>query len=253
MNLSQENHFLQINCQTWNQEAHRFFGRTPLPDYGPFAPGEEELRLLGDVENKRVLDIGCGSGHSLQYMALRKAGELWGLDLSSTQIETARQLLQDKTPQLRLFASPMEADPGLPHGYFDIVYSIFALGWTVNLHKTFNNIWNYLKPGGVFVFSWEHPLYNRVEYQDDSSIFHKSYLQEGPYYHEKWPAPAVMHQYKLSTYVNELIGTGFQIEKVIEEVSIPDDSSENNRNAWYFIEKAKLVPATLIMKSRKPG
>ncbi|WP_019119860.1 class I SAM-dependent methyltransferase [Brevibacillus massiliensis] len=71
MNPAQEHQFLQVNKQTWNQEAHRFFGRTPLPDYGPFAPGEEELRLLGDVENKKVLDIGCGSGHSLQYMASR--------------------------------------------------------------------------------------------------------------------------------------------------------------------------------------
>jgi hypothetical protein len=99
----------------------------------------------------------------------------------------------------------------------------------VNLQKTFKNIWNDLKPGGVFVFSREHPLYNRVEYQANSSIFHKSYLQEGPYYYEKWPAPAVMHQYKLSTYVNELIGAGFQIEKVTEEVSLSGDSSKTTQ------------------------
>ncbi|WP_379153967.1 class I SAM-dependent methyltransferase [Paenibacillus sp. sgz5001063] len=50
------------------------------------------MNLFGDVEDKRVLDIGCGSGHSLNFMASRGASELWGIDLSDTQIETALDL-----------------------------------------------------------------------------------------------------------------------------------------------------------------
>lgn len=52
---------------------------------------EDEIHLFDSIRNKKVLDIGCGSGHSLQYMAEHRAEEVWGLDLSSEQIKTANK------------------------------------------------------------------------------------------------------------------------------------------------------------------
>ena len=52
----------------------------------------------------------------------------------------------------------------IPKEYFDIVYSIYALGWTSNLRKTLELIYSYLKPGGSFIFSWEHPVYSNLQY-----------------------------------------------------------------------------------------
>jgi cyclopropane fatty-acyl-phospholipid synthase-like methyltransferase len=40
-----------------------------------------------------MLEIGCGSGHSLKYHADRNAGELWGLDISQKQLENAKNFL----------------------------------------------------------------------------------------------------------------------------------------------------------------
>ncbi|MFZ3579983.1 hypothetical protein [Virgibacillus sp. DJP39] len=59
---------LVLNKKSWDDVAHRFYGRNPLPEYGPLAPTEDELNLFGDVTDLNVLDIGCGSGHSLHYM-----------------------------------------------------------------------------------------------------------------------------------------------------------------------------------------
>ena len=72
------NESLVLNKKSWDEVAPRFFGRNPLPEYGPLAPREDDLNLLGDVAGMKVLDIGCGSGHSLQYMdprVLRSYGE----------------------------------------------------------------------------------------------------------------------------------------------------------------------------------
>ena len=80
---------LIINKQSWDKEASRFYGRNPLPEYGPLAPSEEDLNLFGTVTNLKVLEIGCGSGHSLKYLEQRNVGELWGLDLSRKQIDSA--------------------------------------------------------------------------------------------------------------------------------------------------------------------
>jgi 2-polyprenyl-3-methyl-5-hydroxy-6-metoxy-1,4-benzoquinol methylase len=69
--ISKLEDLIQSNKKSWDEVAPRFFGRTALPTYGPFAPLEDDLNLFGEVANLNVLDIGCGSGHSLRYMASR--------------------------------------------------------------------------------------------------------------------------------------------------------------------------------------
>lgn len=242
---------LHINKVGWEKSAERFFGRTALPELGPLAPTEQELNLFGEIADKKVLDIGCGSGHSLQYMGNNGAKELWGLDLTTKQIDTARKLLQDQPVPVMLIESPMEENPGLPLNYFDIAYSIYALGWTVELEKTLTNIHSYLKPGGTFIFSWEHPIHDRVRRIDNTFVFDKSYLNEGPEYNEAWHNTVIIPHRKLSTYINTLIEVGFEIEKVIDDVVLPDEVPEGNDLRWYSVEKAKLIPATFIIKARK--
>ncbi|MBT2693807.1 class I SAM-dependent methyltransferase [Bacillus sp. ISL-55] len=243
------NDTLLINKKSWDEVAPRFYGRTALPEYGPFAPEETELNMFGNISGKKVFDIGCGSGHSLMYMNDNGAAELWGLDLSHSQISAAKELLKDT--KVQLFQSPMELDPGLPHSYFDIVYSIFALGWTTNLEQTLKNVHLYLKPGGTFIFSWEHPLYSRIQNTEDGLSFNKSYHEEGPYDHQAWNHPAIMQQYKVSTYINSLVATGFKIVKMVEEVRITDELISRDHNRWYNKAKVESVPTTIIFKCTK--
>lgn len=81
---------LAVNRAGWDRVAPSFHGGTALPEYGPLAPTEDSLRLLELTPGMRVLELGCGSGHSLRYLAERGAGELWGLDLSPVQIALSR-------------------------------------------------------------------------------------------------------------------------------------------------------------------
>lgn len=242
---------LETNKHCWEEVAERFFGRNPLPEYGPMAPSENELNLFEDIKDLKILDIGCGSGHSLKYMSQRMASELWGIDLSKKQIDSAKILLEDCDTPIRLFESLMEVNPGLPENYFDIVYSIYALGWTTDLNKTIENISKYLKKGGIFIFSWEHPLYSRVKNIDGVLTFNKSYHEEGSYNHEGWSQPAIMQQFRISTYINSLINNGFKIERVIEDACCSDEDLQRHSNRWYSFEKAKALPTTIIIKSQK--
>ena len=177
---------------------------------------------------------------------------MWGLDISTKQIETAEKLLHSQTSKVTLFESPMEENPGLPLEYFDVVYSIYALGWTVDLQKTLENVHSYLKPGGTFIFSWEHPLHDRLIYENSSFTLKKSYNIEGPEYNEAWHNNVVIHHRKLSTYINTLIEANFIIEKVIDDVVLPTTITENP-SKWYSTQRAALVPATFIIKATKRG
>ncbi len=76
--------------------------------------------------------------------------------------------------------SPMEINLGIPADYFNIVYSIYALGWIVDLERTFRLIFSYLKKDGMLIFSWDHPFVHCVNIEDDKLIFNGSYFETEP-------------------------------------------------------------------------
>ncbi|MGF3104689.1 class I SAM-dependent methyltransferase [Rossellomorea sp. DUT-2] len=245
---------LKQNKKSWDKVARHFNGKDALPSYGPFTQTEDELRLFDDITSKKVLDIGCGSGHSLLYMKEMGACELWGVDLSETQIETAKETL--KGLDANLSCSPMEEDIGLPKDYFDIAYSIYAIGWTTDLSSTLRLIHSYLKTGGSFIFSWDHPLYPHMKSEDGRIYLGGSYQEEGVTTYTNFKgedAPVVIPKRKLSTYLNEVIKAGFTIESVIEsDVSAALDSVEEEvSDRYYSLYKARKFPTTMIIKARK--
>jgi len=245
---------LEVNRAAWNHVAPRFYGGTALPIYGPLAPTEDTLQLLGPIEGIRALELGCGSGHSLLYLAHHGAAEVWGLDLSSTQIAYATETMQ-ALPNVRLFESPMEVDPGLPAGYFDLVFSIYGLGWTVDLPKTLALVARYLKPGGTFLFSGEHPAYASLQYHDGRYVFTAPYTREGPDFHPSWSGvPIVIQRRTLSTLVNEVVRSGLSLESLTEcEVdAVSAKESQLDPARWYSVPRAQLIPTTFIIKARRP-
>lgn len=111
----------ETNRQYWDGAADNWFGVTALPEYGVLCVTEDELHLFGDVTGKRMLEICCGSGHSLVYQAQHGAGELWGLDISESQLRNAKRHLAANGVTARLICAPMEDECGIPAGYFDLV------------------------------------------------------------------------------------------------------------------------------------
>lgn len=236
----------QTNGLFWDTKGNDVLGTTSLPFYGAFV-SEEKCQLFGDVTGKKVLEIGCGSGQSLQYLGERQASELWGMDMSENQIEKTRTHLTGCGLSAQLICSPMEEECGIPEDYFDIVYSIYAIGWTTDLEGTFCRIASYLKKDGVFIFSWSHPIHKCVVAENNTLAFKKCYFDESWYSVSLDEGELTLSDRKLSTYVNALAKAGFVIEQMIEE---SDDDIIQSRDSD-FAKKAKMLPVTFVMKARK--
>jgi cyclopropane fatty-acyl-phospholipid synthase-like methyltransferase len=246
------NKILKQNKASWDNMADDWFGSDALPTYGPITPTEDELHLFGTICNKKVLDIGCGSGHSLKWQGDKGAAELWGLDMSLKQLENAEKYLKESGYNPRLINSPMEEDCGLPKDYFDIVYSIYAIGWTMDLDTTFHNIFSYLKKDGIFIFSWDHPFLHCINGKDETLIFDGSYFDEELLTFKKAGNPVSLYNRRMSTYINALAKAGFAIEKLVEETDWK--AMENNCSVtsnYYAPTKAKRFPLSFVIKARK--
>ena len=244
---------IENNRIYWNETADLWFGTTALPQYGVKFVTEEELHLFGDVRGKKLLEVCCGSGHSLKYHADRGAAELWGVDLSQKQLANARKYLAESGYQARLICAPMEAEAGIPRNYFDYVYSIYGIGWTTDLQGTFDRIASYLKKDGIFIFSWHHPLNYCVAWScaerkdvmgEDGLLLDRSYFDESYFTMQAHERDIILCNRKVSTYVNALVKAGFAIEQMVEENVPGDDDSPKTR-------KARMVPISMCFKARK--
>ena len=237
----------KTNTKFWDTIGSEFLGVTALPHYGGFV-SEDKLQLLGDVRNKKLLEIGCGNGHSLKYVSDKGASELWGLDLSAMQITRTKKYLDSHGINANLICSPMESECGVPKEYFDIVYAVYAIGWTTDLNRTIRQIYSYLKKEGIFIFSWSHPIHKCVSQENGKMIFANSYFDETWYSVSVGDKEIMLSNRKLSTYINALATNGFQIEQLIED-SDEEMFSENCESD--FEKKAKILPVTFVIKARK--
>lgn len=245
----QNKNILQTNKNYWNTNADSWFGTTALPQYGVKFVTEDELNLFGDVAGKTMLEIGCGSGHSLKYHADRNAGELWGLDISQKQLENAERFLTESNYFPKLICSPMEDECGVPKNYFDIVYSIYAIGWATSLENIFHKIASYLKKDGIFIFSWKHPLNGCVIVNEERLIFNKSYFDEEWYTQMVNGTEIMLPNRKISTYINALADAGFIIEKMIEQTN--DSTLQMTEEIDDKSRKAQNLPLSFVFKTRK--
>jgi SAM-dependent methyltransferase len=253
--MTQSERALATNRAGWDRVAPKFHGATALPEYGPLAPTEDTLGLLDLIPDVCVLELGCGSGHSLRHLAERGARELWGVDLSRVQIAFAQETLRAFAPRSHLFESPMEVNPGLPTGHFDFVFSIWGMGWTTDLSATLALVTEYLRPGGSFLVSGEHPAYGRLEWDGTHYIVSKPYAAEGPREHTSWKGVPIVTQHRtLGTWITQIVRAGLQIEALIEgefNAHLADETHADPAR-WYSVARACVMPTTFIIKARKP-
>ncbi len=114
------------------------------------------LDFVGDVENKRVLDLGCGTGHIAHELALRGA-HVVAVDLSSRFIEQAQASYSNVDFRILSGANLN----GLESASFDKVIMVMVLVNVANIKDfaaIFRECARVLKKGGELLMSTAHPL-----------------------------------------------------------------------------------------------
>jgi 2-polyprenyl-3-methyl-5-hydroxy-6-metoxy-1,4-benzoquinol methylase len=97
------------NC--WDRISENYQQKSGIPTddvyWGDFVATESQLKILGDVRRKRILEIGCGGAQN--SIALSKWGaKTLGVDLSRKQILYGRRLMRNESVQVSLLVCNME-------------------------------------------------------------------------------------------------------------------------------------------------
>lgn len=245
---------LETNKRAWDKIAPKFSGHCALPDWGPF--GEcRTVDVLGDLRGLTVLEVGCGSGDSIARVVECGAEKVFGIDISTTQIALASERNRAGIDAGRVHLIEAAMEKALDLGGIDLIFSIYAIGWTRDPAATFRNLAAYLKPGGRLIWSWGHPLFPEILYVDRKFVLPESYsyFNEQSQFAAHWQGSegAVVQNRMLSTWFRHITEAGFIIRHLLEPDAESCPTEVFNNNRLVPMVTARLLPTTLVCVCEK--
>ena len=150
-----------MNSEIWDRIAQRpWSDMESIPEtvaYAPDGPTEAELRICGDVEGKRVLDLGAGSGANAIALA-RQGAHVIAIDSSIAQLTRARKLAATTDVRVEWHECDASDLAFLRADSIDLVLAVGVLGEVEDIDRLFRQVHRVLRPGAPFVFSYDHPM-----------------------------------------------------------------------------------------------
>jgi SAM-dependent methyltransferase len=216
--------------------------------YGPDIPTEAELRLLGSVAGKRVLDLGCGTGLAAAVFA-QQGAHVIGLDPSPELLTAARRHAAHAQVKVELHQGDLADIAFMRADSVDLVFSAWAIARAPDLSRVFRQVHRVLKQGSPFVFSMPHPAYDIIDDDDPDQplLIRRSYFDRSPV-DDSGESPFGEHHHTVSDVFTGLTRNNFRVDVLLEPESAADGTSSPHwREAFLWL------PRTLIVRGRKEG
>jgi SAM-dependent methyltransferase len=261
-------HYVDSNREDWNREAQRYqerhrdnlIGSNGL--WGPVfgVPGERELKILGEVSGKDILELGCGGGQWSLRLA-KQGARVIGQDISDAQVEYANHFTQqfklDPPGGVEFRQGNAEDLTEWPDESFDIVFSNFGAVGFIDINRCFAEVGRVLRKGGIFAFSWLSPFFDCLADDGDNQLeIVRSYFDRRPMTAETtWPDGThtlyVQFHHTFGDWQQAIFGGGLVLTDIFE---LEPERERWRESTWTNVPwyKVSMIPGTTIWRARKP-
>jgi ubiquinone/menaquinone biosynthesis C-methylase UbiE len=240
------------NAAAWDRyaDAYQAAARLPLDvaHYGPDIATEADLRLLGELRGKRVLELGCGAAQCSIVFAKQGATAI-AVDFSAEQLAHARRLAEQEGVKLELHHGDVADLAFLRGDSIDLAFSSGTFNWVEDLGRVFRQVHRVLKVGAPLVFSLPHPMSYLFDVGgEDAAWVARSYFDHSPISRPVGEVTLTEYPHSFSELYMGLSWASYRVELVLE----PEPSPAGPRSdTWH--ELYRRVPRYLIVRARKEG
>lgn len=218
------------DARRYIEAQERFYSKNP--DF----VREEMYRLLGEVNGKSILDLGCGGGSDVQCL-IEKGAAVVGLDASSHMINIATERFQ--IPDSAFVQADISKPLPFQDGQFDRVFARYSLHYVSQLDPLFSELHRVLKTDGFLVACVAHPLLGFI------AKGCKDYFDQRDFELDLYDSAVTITEssHTFVDYFSKKVLSRFDLVEFTEPIP---KASQKNENAF----KARIAES-LIFKMRK--
>lgn len=237
--------YWDLSSGTYDERAAEFIAEGWA--WGLWQVSEDELELLGEVEGKDTLELGCGAAEWSRALARRGARPV-GLDNSPVRLARAKEECEAAGIEFPLITASAERIP-LEDAGFDIVLCDWGAMSFGDPYLLVPEAARVLRSGGLFVFSGATPL-SWVAYDAGEDAFVER-LEADYFGMHRWETPEGSVEFNLGTgdCIRLFRDNDLMVEDLLE-IQPPEGARSPYRNeaetAW-----ARRWPMEQIWKLRR--
>lgn len=178
------------------------------------------VTLIENIASASCLDLGCGYGHYCEFLA-KKGAHVIGIDKAPLMIQEAKKRLSPLY-DISYFVEDMQ-EVVYPDEAFDLVISNLALHYIRDISSLLLKVHQWLKKGGHFVFTIEHPIFtaNLIQHpyqwfdsQTPRGWIVSNYFASG----ERYGFFGLKYHRTIEEYFTAITQVGYQVLRILEPV-----------------------------------
>jgi SAM-dependent methyltransferase len=141
--------------------------------YGNNIPDDSELRLVGEVKGKRVMELGLPPTQPNSIVMAQSGARVIAVDNSAERIATARRAAETAGVKVEFHEAGL-SDLGFERsGTLDLVLCVERLTGVDDIDRLLRQVHRVLKPEAAFVAVLEHPA--AAMFDDDEPVARRRY------------------------------------------------------------------------------
>lgn len=240
---------------SWNTLGDEWFELAQTGESRNFFIMPNMLKFMGDVNGKKILDLGCGEGGYSRELTKRGA-QLVSIDCSRKAIEYAITLANDENLHIDHFVRNSNDLFDIESEQFDIVLCSMMLMDCEDFEGTLRETVRVLKPNGRLFASVLHPCFDgnhesgigREGIGIDKRVVVMNYFEPKEWEAPLWKGtiPVIWRHRTLEDYVKAFLKAGLTIVDLNEPQASDEQVQISAAMAWL-----KKIPLYLYWELKK--
>lgn len=230
-----------ISYESYQKLADYYFRHVDTKPFNAYYERPGTLSLLPDVENKTVLDAGCGAGWYTEWL-LDHGAKVTSVDFSENMINMTKQRVGNEA---EVFTADLNQPLNIQSNKYDVIVSALTLHYLKDWEGTMQEFNRILKNKGRLIFSVHHPFMDFTLFNCDNYFATELLTDE-------WETPegsveVQFYRRPLNEILKPLYLNGFVIEKIIE----PMPTEEFRKVLPKKYERLTKRPQFLFVRAQK--